>query len=361
MNPTEQNTYKQLNCYATGDRINAFFERFGIGRLGYRCGMKKARGVPVLSLLLTLFTLPFAQNNIYRHFRDENTEFRKDALYSFLRSPNISWRCFLLHIAVIAMDFLQSLSKECRDSVLIVDDSTLARPRAKKVELCSRVFDHTQGKLLKGFRFLCLGWSDGFSFLPIDFTLLGSQKPQNIVHNAVKNLDPRISGAKRRKEATRGAPDALFKMLKMAKKYSIKAKYVLMDSWFSAPAWCPRLPSFILSSPWLKKLQKFTILQNAAPWLSPPSSAPSKNVQARPSGWQVRWFNSKADSMCVWYFYAAETAKTGWRSCLLTPACLRQKSSVFMEYAGILRYFFVLPNNTSALKKAHRAGTMTAS
>lgn len=287
MNPTEQNTHKQLNFQAPGDRIKAFFDRFDIGRLGYRCGMKKTRGVPVLSLLLTIFTLPFAQTNIYRHFTKENTEFQKDALYSLLRSPNISWRRFLLHVAILAIDYLRSLSEERRDSVLIVDDSTLARPRAKKVELCSRVFDHTEGKFLKGFRFLCLGWSDGFSFLPVNFVLLGSQNPQNMVHNAVKVLDPRVSGAKRRKEATAGAPAALLKMLKLAKKYNIKARYVLMDSWFSAPALVSKAAELFPVITMVKKTSKFQYLTESGP-LS--VNAIHRSLKKRPG--KAKWLAS---------------------------------------------------------------------
>lgn len=287
MNPTEQNTYKQLNFQVTGDQIKAFFERCDIGRLGYRCGMKKTRGVPVLSLLLTFFTLPFAQTNLYRHFKEANTEFQKDALYSLLRSPNISWRRFLRHVAIIAIDFFRSLSAECRDSVLIVDDSTLARPRAKKVELCSRVFDHTEGKFLKGFRFLCLGWSDGFSFSPIDFALLSSQRQQNIVHNAVKVLDPRVSGAKRRKEATEGAPAALFKMLKLAKTYGIKARYVLMDSWFSAPAVVSKAAEFFPVITRIKKTSKVHYLTECGP-LS--VNAIHRSLKKRPG--KAKWLAS---------------------------------------------------------------------
>lgn len=273
MKSTEQEAFKQLNFQAVSRKINTFFERFGIGRIAYRADMKKSRGVPVLTLLLTVFTLPFAKTNLYRHFKDESSEFQKDALYSLLRSPNISWRRFLLNVALIALNFLRSLTEEHRDSVLIVDDSTLARPRAKKVELCSRVFDHTQNKFLKGFRFLCLGWSDGFSFLPLDFALLGSQKPKNIVHNAVNPLDPRTSGAKRRKEATQGAPAVLLQMLALAKKLEFRqATCLLTHGSVLLPSFL-KLRSSIRSSQWSKKHQKYSILPKMAPCLSPPYSA----------------------------------------------------------------------------------------
>ncbi len=50
------------------------------------------------------------------------------------------------------------------------------RNRSKKVELLSRMFDHCAHRYVKGFRMLTLGWSDGRSFLPLAFSLLGSAK-----------------------------------------------------------------------------------------------------------------------------------------------------------------------------------------
>jgi len=65
------------------------------------------------------------------------------------------------------------------EEVLIIDDSTYDRSRSKKVELLSRVFDHTTHKYLKGFRLLTLGWSERNSFLGVDFVLLSSAKETN--------------------------------------------------------------------------------------------------------------------------------------------------------------------------------------
>lgn len=287
MKSTDQNTFKQLNFYAVNGKINTFFGHFTIGRLAYRCGMKKARGVSVLTLLLTVFTLPFAQTNIYRHFKEESREFQKDALYSLLRSPNISWRRFLLKIVLSALNFLRSLSEENRDSVLVIDDSTLARPRAKKVELCSRVFDHTQNKYLKGFRFLCLGWSDGFSFLPLDFALLSSQNPKNIIHNAVKVIDPRTSGAKRRKEATQGAPTVLLQLLEHARKAGVRASHVLADSWFSAPAIVSKAAKFFPVITMAKKTSKVHYITENGP-LS--AQAIYRSLKKRPG--KAKWLAS---------------------------------------------------------------------
>ena len=74
--------------------------------------------------------------------------------------------------------------------------------RSKKVELLARCFDHSSQKMryYKGFRMLTLGWSDGATFLPIDFALLKS--PTNSQINGIDNrIDKRTSGYKRRVEA----------------------------------------------------------------------------------------------------------------------------------------------------------------
>lgn len=69
-------------------------------------------------------------------------------------------------------------SKE-RIRVFIIDDSTYDRSRSKNLELLAKVKDHTTGKFVRGFRMLTLGWSDGHSFVPVDFALLSSAKPEN--------------------------------------------------------------------------------------------------------------------------------------------------------------------------------------
>ena len=51
---------------------------------------------------------------------------------------------------------------------LILDDTPYDRSRSKKVELLSRVHDHSSRRYLNGFRMLTLGWSDGVSFVPVD-------------------------------------------------------------------------------------------------------------------------------------------------------------------------------------------------
>lgn len=75
---------------------------------------------------------------------------------------------------------MSRLTDKSRPKVFIFDDSAYDRNRSKKVELLSRCFDHASLKMrfYKGFRMLTMGWSDGHTFMPIDFSLVSSKNAQ---------------------------------------------------------------------------------------------------------------------------------------------------------------------------------------
>jgi len=84
-------------------------------------------------------------------------------------------------------------------------DSTYDRFRSKVVELLAWIYDHNSGRNLKGFKLLTLGWSDGNSFLPMDFILCSSTKEDKRLQGITKELDKRSCGYKRRVEAITSA------------------------------------------------------------------------------------------------------------------------------------------------------------
>jgi hypothetical protein len=71
--------------------------------------------------------------------------------------------------------------------------------------------------------------------LGLDFVLFSSADIKNRYQEITKSLDKRTCGYKRRIEAVVKSTELLEPMLKRALSFGIKAKYVLMDSWFSAP------------------------------------------------------------------------------------------------------------------------------
>jgi hypothetical protein len=83
---------------------------------------------------------------------------------------------------------------------------------------------------------LTLGWSDGNTFLGLDFALLSSTKGKNRYQNITKDLDKRTCGYIRRREAATKSTELLEPMVARAISMGIRAGYILMDSWFSFPS-----------------------------------------------------------------------------------------------------------------------------
>lgn len=218
-------------------KIDAFFKLFTIASLMHKCGIRKHHGHSVSSLTKTIFLLPFMRMNFFRGIACNNDlPFGKDAAYELLKRANSNWRRLLLLLGKRLFNFFDHLTQDDRDTVLIIDDSLYDRSRSKRVELLARVYDHVDKCYRKGFRMLTCCWSDGASCLPLDFVLLSSADSKQRLCESSKTLDKRSCAYKRRKEATQKATSLLEGMVKRIFAAGISAKYLLMDSWFTAPA-----------------------------------------------------------------------------------------------------------------------------
>ena len=218
------------------NRISSFMKDFKIGTLLHKNGIRKLRGVSPLTLFSVIFSLPFEGVNFSRGIvKNPNLGFGKDAAYDFLKNPKHNWRKFMLALAAIVVRFIDVLTSEEREKVLIFDDSTYDRSRSKAVELLAWIYDHSTGRNLKGFKLLTLGWSDGSSFLPLDFVLCSSTNKEKRLQGINKDMDKRCCGYKRRLEAMAKSTGHLEAMVKRAISSGIGADYILMDSWFCFP------------------------------------------------------------------------------------------------------------------------------
>lgn len=155
-----------------------------------RSGIRKRHGYHVCSLIKTIFKLPFIGKNFFRGIViNKDVDFGKYAAYTVLKCSRYNWRKLLLTLAVKLHGFINRLTSEDRQGVLIIDDSTYDRSRYKLVELLCRVKDHSTGRYLTGFRMLTMCWSDGASCLPIDFSLLSSSNTKSRIQDIRKALD----------------------------------------------------------------------------------------------------------------------------------------------------------------------------
>jgi hypothetical protein len=239
------------------NKIKGFFSRFNIATQLNRAGIRKSKGFSAKDVFAKIFAVSFLGKNIYHGIvKNSDESIGKDVFYDFLKCEKFNWRKLTLSLAVQIISFFHELTDAKREKVLIVDDSTLSRNRSKTAELLARVFDHTENKYLKGYRFLSICWSDGASFLPLDFALLSSTNKKNRLQEATKNIDKRTCGYKRRLEAQTPTPELLEPMVKRILNTGVRARYLLMDSWFMMPKTIARLKNHIHPLGMIKKSSK---------------------------------------------------------------------------------------------------------
>jgi hypothetical protein len=232
---TKNECENQEKTFSITSTISSFFQEFYLGTLLNRSGIAKVRGISPIKVFHDIFYLSFIRKNLFQGIVQNNElEYSKDVAYDFLKNPRYNWRKLLLLFATKVSVYFAGLTDESREKVLIIDDSIWDRSRSKTVELLARVFDHCKRSYLKGFRILSIGWSDGASFVPLDFALLSSAKEQNRFQGITKTLDKRTCGYQRRKEAIQPTSELLEPLVKRVL-LGVKAHYILMDSWFGFP------------------------------------------------------------------------------------------------------------------------------
>jgi hypothetical protein len=165
------------------NELSTVFAELQVSKFLRQSGIQRGFGFSCAYLFKLVFSLIFHQKNWFTLVTSKKSECYpgKDAVYRFLNHSKFAWRKFLLHLSTATIQKVSSLTSKDRPKVLIIDDSTFDRNRSKNVELLARCFDHASLKMrfYKGFRMLTLGWSDGHTFMPIDFSLL---ELKNIVH-----------------------------------------------------------------------------------------------------------------------------------------------------------------------------------
>ena len=217
--------------------IVQFLTTYGIISLLSRCGGSKLKGVSVRSLFAYTLTKALRMGSFYMQQRMGQIRegFSKNTYYRFIMSPRTNWLRFTTLLSErIINEHIRPLTSENRDDCFVIDDSLYERAGYKHTEYASRVFDHVSMRHKKGFRLLTLGWTDGCTFLPINFSLLASNKAENVLGPHGK-VDKRTIAGKRRLMACQKATVVMVELLKTALSAGHKAKYVLFDSWFSNP------------------------------------------------------------------------------------------------------------------------------
>ena len=234
--------------YTTIDRINSnndmlstieyFASEFSISKLLYKCNASKDHGVPVLDIFNYYMGIVFTGMSMYMQMATNSFQevFSKNTVYRFLNNAKINWNKFVrLLCKSIIYEKIDYLTSPDNKKVFILDDTTIEKPKSKNTELMSVVHDHTTGKFVHGFKLLGLGYSDGISFLPIDFNVHAGSAERNILCPP-KECDKRTLAYTRRQNAVKSKLEMGYSLLEKALNDGIIADYALMDSWFAHPS-----------------------------------------------------------------------------------------------------------------------------
>ena len=212
--------------------IDTFFKQIGIVKIIRQVNFKRRTPINPTEFIKWLLTAIFARQSLYR--AKETPAFTTRTVRNFLNDGRINWQKFVCLLASAVIKCLRPFIDSRRRLALIIDDSLFARPYSKSTELLARVYDHDKHKFLHGYRALTLGWSDANTFLPVNFALMSSKDPKNIL-GPCHNLDRRSLAGRRRYQAQSKMNQVAIELISQALKHNIPAQYVLFDSWYSSP------------------------------------------------------------------------------------------------------------------------------
>ena len=210
----------------TQNEFSYAIKELKLGKLLRQSNITKSCGVPAFEV--------FQGKNLFRFLNSKHKDqaVSKNTYYRFLNETSYNWKKFLSLLAVKVTTAFEHLTRPERVTAFVLDDSVVNRNRSKKVELLARIYDHSEHKYKRGFSMLTLGWTDGYSFVPVGFNMLSSANKSNR-YQEMSDIDHRTNGYKVRRDSMLSKPEAAIKLISEALNAGILADYVLMDTWFT--------------------------------------------------------------------------------------------------------------------------------
>lgn len=206
----------------------------------------KQKGYRVSELISMLVVVPFAGKTcMYALLASgcrQMSEAKKDSYYRLKKMDAINWEKLLLGFVARFVKLALKKGKPGKaDKFLIVDD-TLLEKTGTRMEMISRLWDHVSMRYVLGYRMLVLGYFDGKSFLPVNFSL---HREKGKKESAPYGLSSREYELQYQRDRDAGSPaakrvremdaDKITSAIRMIKKAcrSLEVHCLLMDSWFT--------------------------------------------------------------------------------------------------------------------------------
>lgn len=192
-----------------------------IKRTGNFFNSIKRCGVKVSDVMLLLMLMPFYHLKSIPALvksglgTNHGVKCSNSVYYDLKNNSKLNWRSLLWLVALRFKYLAADTNSDVVNNVkaFICDDSPLPKSGIK-TELVSRIHDHVSGTFIFGYKILVLGYWDGFSFYPLDFSLHREKGGQ------IEIVKKRLNTANKRLSAQR-------KVLKKGKNLLTRAKDLL--------------------------------------------------------------------------------------------------------------------------------------
>lgn len=227
--------------YSINNIICDVIKKFNFKTLCWKSGAVKGDGYSVSEIITLLIMFPLMLLNsvhaLYRSEYQKVTEMKKDTIYRLKNNERIPWRRLLYGVAKKFQELVNPQKEVYENTAFIIDD-TIDERIGYKIENITTVHDHVDGKKGNkyGFKNLVLGYFDGKSINPLDFSihtekaLPQKKQKKQFKKECVKNSN----GFKRRAESKEDKITGAIILIKRAVKNGFLPKYVLVDSWFTS-------------------------------------------------------------------------------------------------------------------------------
>lgn len=226
--------------------------KFQLGRIAREAGFTKEKGTPCKFLLLYLMLVRICKITIFRFYKASFfgllvSSIGKNCFYRFINNERYNWRKLQYGVAKAYVKNVEietngesTHKHEVEKLKFFVADDTTTQKTGKKMEGIGKVYDHTTGEHVLGYKVQALSYFDGKGFIPVDSSIhienrkdgkqgLSEKELRKRFH---KKRDPKSPGYKRIAESKEEKPKVLLQMVKRAWKNGFHPAYFLCDSWY---------------------------------------------------------------------------------------------------------------------------------
>ena len=198
--------------------------------------VKKREGVRPYLVVLHFVYMLVMNKKISTFINQSSDSLKKDTYYRLLQNSSYNWRKLLSLTNLKILKLLHKVQDSSSVKVFIIDD-TVEGKTGKYVEGSrDALWSNKEKRNIRGINVVSLNYSDGYSNFMLDFAINMGNYARVKFEEFTQEVDVRTTAYKRRLEIMDGKSKIAIDMVTRALKSGIYADYLLVDSWYSKPA-----------------------------------------------------------------------------------------------------------------------------